>query len=493
MMDKFYSKVKVAVIACLLMITSTKLVAQYTCLVDPNGANNNTTPVTITKWKPVSGFSVGNNFFKGLLEFLPSDYDPANTTKKYPIIIYIPGVGATGNGSSTDLCKIFNDVERGLPYQLELGNINTDVSFNGQDFKYIIIAPQYTAYNYNTNFYPKAADFEAFLDYVLPLYNVDLSRVYLTGMSSGSNIVIDYVSSTDARAKRVAAFNTASLCSPLGQAPVAANAYEVIAAANLHGRFTHCQNDMTCLPTISENWYNSINGVKPNLSEFNYITTNCRVNGHDSWTDNYNDDLTYNGRNLYNYFIQFDRQATLPVSLKYFNGKMNSGKVDLEWSTSSETSSARFVIERGGGNYAFTEIASIEAAGNSNSNKVYRFTDSKPLVNLNLYRIVQIDQDGTRKISEIVKVMNKNSGKFNLTVSPNPFTTKVSAFVNLDKKQQVKAVVTDLNGRQVANLTRLCNEGTTELSIPVSNLGKGIYLLRIETDSYSEVQKIVRQ
>jgi len=50
---------------------------------------------------------------------------------------------------------------------------------------------------------------------------------------------------------------------------------------------------------------------------------------------------------------------------------MNSGKVDLEWSTSSEISSARFVIERGGGNYAFTEIASMEAAGNKPAQWIY--------------------------------------------------------------------------------------------------------------------------
>jgi len=172
---------------------------------------------------------------------------------------------------------------------------------------------------------------------------------------------------------------------------------------------------------------------------------------------------------------------------------MNSGKVDLEWSISSENLNLRFVIERSNGNYSFNEIGSIEAAGNNNSSKFYRFTDNKPFVNLNLYRIIQINQDGTRKISNVVKVMNRNSGKFNFTVSPNPFTTKVSVFVNLGKKQSVKAEVTDLNGRLVAKITRLCNEGTTELSIPFSNAAKGVYLLRIETDSHIEVQKIVKQ
>ncbi len=172
---------------------------------------------------------------------------------------------------------------------------------------------------------------------------------------------------------------------------------------------------------------------------------------------------------------------------------MNSGKVDLEWSGSAENLTARFIIERSNGNYVFTEIASIKAAGNNNTNKVYRVTDNKPLVNLNLYRIVQIDGDGTRKLSEVVKVMNKNSGKINFSVSPNPFTSNIFVFVNLERKQLVKAVVSDLNGRTVANLTKLCNAGTTEITIPFSNLNKGIYLIRVETESHVEVQKIVKQ
>jgi hypothetical protein len=316
----------------------------------------------------------------------------------------------------------------------------------------------------------------------------------MTGMSTGANIVINYVSSSVERARSVAAFNTSSLCSPRTQFPNGPNAQLNITNANLHGRFVYCIGDAQCTnaDTISPDWNEEINAVKAGLTEIRSFT-GCSQNLHNSWANNYNPNFIHNGKNLYDYFVQYSTNSTLPVRMVEFKGKMNNGNVELEWTTSSETSSSRFIVERAGGNYVFSELSSIQAAGNSNTPKTYRFTDDHPLLNLNLYRIVQVDEDGTRKISEVIKVMNKNSGRFNLTVSPNPFTTKVSAFVNLDKKQQVRALITDMNGRRIANLNRLCNEGTTELVIPVSNLNKGIYLLKIETDTYSEVQKIIRQ
>lgn len=453
----------------------------------------------VSKFNAVPNVTMGK--FKGLVEYLPPGYnDPANANKRYPVILYFHGLLSRGDGTlNTDngLCRILKYDTGSLPGKIEKGIVNPEVTFNGVTYQYIVIVPQFQFYTYSppSNFnFPAGDDVEAALNYVKANYRVDPAKVYMTGMSTGANIVINYVASSLDRAKSVAAFNTSSLCSPRTQFPNEVGDHLNITNANLHGRFVYCVGDQQCASadTISPDWHEEINSVKPNLTEIRSFTQ-CQQNLHNSWSNNYNPNFILNGKNLYDYFIQYSANTTLPVTLRSFTGKMNAGKVELEWVTSSEVSSSRFIIERAGGDYGFTELATIEAAGNSNSTKAYQFIDTRPLVNLNLYRIVQVDEDGTRKISEIVKVMNKHSGKFNLTVSPNPFTTKISAFVNLDRKQQVRAVVTDLNGRRVANLNQLCNEGTTELTIPVTNLTKGIYLLKIETDTYSEVQKIIRQ
>lgn len=493
-MDK-YIGINKLILLLLFILSGANVFSQYPgCYVDFDA----TPSIPVTKFTPVPDLTLGK--FNGLVHYLPPGYsDAANASKKYPVIIYFGGVTTRGNGTlnlSTGLCRIMSRDSSSLVGKIETGVVNPTVTYGGTVYEFIIIAPQNARYDdegFPNN--PTGDDAQILLNYVKANYRVDNTRVYMTGMSTGANIVIHYAASSLARAKSLAAFNTASLCSSLGLSPDSTDAYKNITEANLHGRLAYCSNgDEQCPESaaITIKWVNAINGENPGFAQIQNIN-NCTQNAHNSWALNYNPNNLIEGKNLYDYFIQFSNSSALSGFLKYFKGKLNSGKVDLEWSSSEENLNARFVIERSDGNYSFKEIASIESAGNSNSKKVYRFTDNKPFVNLNLYRIVQINQDGTRKISEVVKVMNKNPGKFNFTVSPNPFTTRVTVYVNLERKQLVKAVVTDLNGRPITNLTRLCNEGTTELSIPVSNVAKGVYLLRIETDSHVEVQKIVKQ
>ena len=493
-MDK-YIGIKKFILLLFLILGGVNAISQYPgCYVDFDA----TPSIPVTKFTPVPDLTLGK--FNGLVHYLPPGYqDASNASKKYPVILYFGGVITRGDGTlnlSTGLCRIMSRDSSSLVGKVEKGVVNPTVTYGGTEYEFIIIAPQNSRYDENglpNN--PTGDDAQILLNYVKANYRVDNSRVYMTGMSTGANIVIHYAASSLSRAKTLAAFNTASLCSSLGLSPDSTDAYKNITEANLHGRFAYCSNgDEQCPESaaLTIKWVNAINGEKPGLAQIQSIN-NCTQNAHNSWALNYNPNNQIEGKNLYDYFIQFSNSSALPGFLKYFNAKMNSGKVDLEWSSSAENLTARFIIERSNGNYVFTEIASIKAAGNNNTNKVYRVTDNKPLVNLNLYRIVQIDGDGTRKLSEVVKVMNKNSGKINFSVSPNPFTSNIFVFVNLERKQLVKAVVSDLNGRTVANLTKLCNAGTTEITIPFSNLNKGIYLIRVETESHVEVQKIVKQ
>ncbi|MGZ5253968.1 MAG: hypothetical protein ACXWV4_06335, partial [Flavitalea sp.] len=328
--------------------------AQYpTCFMD---FASPTPSDPVTKWTPVPNLSLGK--FNGLIHYLPPGYnDPVNATKKYPVIIYYGGLLTRGTGTlnaTSGLCKLINLDTSSLVGKIENGYVNPQVTFGGTTYDFIVINPQYRYYTYdqvnNIYDYPAGDDAEILFNYIKANYKIDLTRVYMTGMSSGANIVINYASSTLARARTLAAFNTASLCSPIGQTPNSSTAYQVIADANLHGRMLYCLNDGQCTDAdqITPDWVAAINGETSGLAQAGMFTS-CAQNNHNSWANNYNPNYILEGKNLYNYLIQFSNSGALPVSLKYFNGKMNSGKVDLEWSTSSEISSARYVIERGGG------------------------------------------------------------------------------------------------------------------------------------------------
>ena len=443
---------------------------------------------------------VGNGFIKGLLRLLPADYS-TNPTKKYPVIIYFPGMGAIGDGTQNALCQILADVPTSLPNRIEANLFPTTVTSGGQPYSYIVLIPQYT--EYQTPFY-YSDSVDAFINYALANYRVDPSRIYLTGMSSGANLVIDYISSSTSRAQRVAAATMSSVCWQLSFNPSGpAN----IANAGLPTWFVHCATDGPCVVAWPDDWVNNINS-QPAGTDARYTRLEeyvgspptpftdsllyCRPYPHDTWTAMYSQTFQPAGPNIYEWFLQFSR-ATLPVLLKEFTARITDGKVYLRWITTSETGNASYAIERAGNDGRFSALATIPGSGNSGLDKTYNYIDEKPLPQLSYYRLVQTDLDGSKQYFQTRKVINREGNKRLVILTSNPFANDLSAFINVDKTQKVTIWITDMNGKKVAGREGMYTQGTTEINIPAAQLPKGIYLLRASGEIKSETYKIIKQ
>lgn len=116
----------------------------------------------------------------GYAEYLPSQYVKTNTTKKWPLLIALHGIGEVGNGT-TQVTKLLNSWS-GLPRMINEGK------FPAHD-RFIVLAPQHTSTAVMT-----PAQVRTFLTWAKANYNVDTSRMYLTGLSLGGRAVWDYVS-----------------------------------------------------------------------------------------------------------------------------------------------------------------------------------------------------------------------------------------------------------------------------------------------------------
>ena len=145
----------------------------------------------------------------GYLEYLPPDY-ATNTTKKYPVLIFLHGLGERGNGSVADLQKIKSN---GPPKLIQAGNTMCFM-VNGVQECFIVISPQlgsgYGGWWANV--------LQPIFDYVLngpQNYRIDKSRVYLTGLSlGGQGVYIGLGETTDIFAAGVviAGFNNGNGC-----------------------------------------------------------------------------------------------------------------------------------------------------------------------------------------------------------------------------------------------------------------------------------------
>ena len=508
-----------------------------------NGQSYSWNPIwNFTNLKQVkrTNLNVGT-YFKGLLEYLPPSYNfQGNEAKKYPVIIFFHGFASKGTGTASELCKLFKDRGSDLATHLSIpGRVERSTSLFTQPTgettqEFIVISPQFDQYtrteqgNTPNDHFPSGNEVEDVIDYVEATYRIDSRRIYLTGLSNGANMITEYAASSLARAKRVAAIMPVALCSQLNhQSNTNRNIdAKFIGQAKLKTWFVYCEIDGcgaqgTIAQTdkdVPNDWVNAINSVPGAVKPRYTILTNsfsatanlynCSDSLlHDAWSRAYNPDFTasYNyvnnnplqrtndgaNQNIYQWFAE-QQSAILPVTLKEFTARLSSNKVELKWITTDEKNNASFTIERAGPDQQFSSIATIPGAGDNIGEKVYTYTDASPLSNLSFYRLVQTDIDGEKTYFDIRKILNQKENINSVIVSPNPFTSDVSAYITVDRSQKVFVSLTDMNGRILKTSNGIYSPGSSEIRINSTDLPKGVYLLKISGENFSTSKKVIK-
>lgn len=185
--------------------------------------------------------------------------------------------------------------------------------------------------------------------------------------------------------------------------------------------------------------------------------------------------------------------SSLPVTLNSFTGSLAGSVVKLQWETSMENQVNRFEVQRSSNGTDFINIGSV-TAHNLAHGSTYSFNDRSPLPGYNHYRLVTVDQDGSRKQSGIVLINFKDSDDIISTVSPNP----TAGSVTLKLQGQVQGVVVlslyDFAGRKVYSRSFGRQHSTTStIELPAGNLVKGAYILQLTIKGKVHTHKVIVQ
>jgi predicted esterase len=404
------------------------------------------------KQKKVSGLNIGgDNYFNGMLEYIPSSYYLApNSTKKYPVIINFHGGAAKGFGSTLELCRLFKDRggdsagHKTFPGRVERNTSSLTQVFGGLTYEYIVVTPQFNKYIRLQpgvpDQFPSANQVENVINFVVARYRIDPRRIYLTGYSNGANMIIEYAGSSVARAQRVAAIMPVSLCSQLGHINNSSKGIfaKNIGLAKLKTWFVFCEAD-NCgsgpALSVPNNWVDSImkvaGSVRPRYTRLRNVNPatlyNCSDSLlHDSWSRSFDPNFR--------------------------------------------------------ASYLYTPAGAVGANDG---------------VNLNMYEWF-IRQLNTAAAIPAKSVLDEQSQfqiiqKSTVIVSPNPFFSEISAHISLDKTQKVLISLSDITGRLVHSVNGIYGQGNSEVKLNVGNIPGGIYLLKVSGENFSTTQKIIKK
>jgi hypothetical protein len=174
----------------------------------------------------------------------------------------------------------------------------------------------------------------------------------------------------------------------------------------------------------------------------------------------------------------------LPVTLVSFTGSFQPDipAVALNWETSSEFNCDYFEVQKLQLDGTYKPIGTVGCSGNSNEPRFYSFLDPNYNIGSNIYRLRQVDYDGSFELSRSIDIpVGAKSG-----FSFKAWTDQVFLYAEATERGMIE--VLDVKGSLIQKMQI---EAGQRLQIFAANLAKGMYLMRFVNEDRQQAEKVV--
>ena len=236
-----------------------------------------------------------NSNVAGYYETLPARY--RLTTKKYPMILFIHGIGELGTGLSRLNCC-------GLPYHIKGGTFPPKFLVNGVYYSYIVISPQFKVR-------PSAAQVQSVIDYAKNKYRIDETRIYVAGLSMGGGSTWDWSVLYGEKAAAIV-----PVCA--GTKPTTLLAAGV-ASKNLPIWSLNSSSDAVVPVQWAKDWINWIDARNITMAPQTKLTIWDAISHNGTWGKAFNPVTKVDGYNIYEWMLLYRRGTPPPSSSTSIN------------------------------------------------------------------------------------------------------------------------------------------------------------------------------
>jgi hypothetical protein len=190
--------------------------------------------------------------------------------------------------------------------------------------------------------------------------------------------------------------------------------------------------------------------------------------------------------------------SIVPVELSSFTAENVNGEVVLKWQTATETNNRGFEVERSQESEVrsqkdWNKISFVEGRGTTTELTDYSYKDKITNPGNYVYRLKQIDYDGTVSYSEEIEIDVTGPKEFTLYQNyPNPFNPTTTIKFALPVDSRVKINVYNSLGQLVETLVdKEMESGYHEVNFDASRLASGVYLYQLQLQDYVSVKKMI--
>jgi len=167
------------------------------------------------------------------------------------------------------------------------------------------------------------------------------------------------------------------------------------------------------------------------------------------------------------------------IELLDFSGRVIENGNELNWSTATEVNSDFFGLEWSEDGVNFTEIAKVEAQGNSNSTQNYKFLHDTAPAGVSYYRLMEYDLAGTVTASHIVS-LNRDREVFVIAqVIPVPAIDFVEISFLGEITERMDVAVYSITGQLLIQTEVTPNTESKTFTLAVDQLSAGNYFLSV--------------
>jgi hypothetical protein len=250
-------------------------------------------------------------------------------------------------------------------------------------------------------------------------------------------------------------------------------------------RSTHIDSSFELINTVQHpDTIYSDNDMKWN-SHYYYVATSVDNFGNESNFSNMIDTLL---------------STNVPVELISFSTSIkNNNDVLLTWLTATETNNYGFELQRSENNTTnFQKIGFVRSEGTTSIPGHYSYVDKDVAAGEHLYRLKQIDFDGSYEFSDTIQVTVGWNKVLTLHQNnPNPFNSTTLITYDLPKNCQVELIVYNVQGQEVNRLVHAFQEAGyhTVKWDGTNNEGKdvtsGLYYYKLRTSEMSKLRRML--